>query len=59
MTIYKVEQNRLSYDYGHVIGTVVVGYYSTKEKAEKAKEEAEKKDKIIWGNVYIEKIEVE
>ena len=56
MTIYKVEQNRLSYDYGHVVGTVVVGYYSTKEKPKRQKKKLKKRIKSFGERFTLKKL---
>ncbi len=59
MTIYKVEQERLSFDKGTFQGWEEVGYFSTKEKAEKKETECKNRDEIAYGRVKVTAIEVE
>ena len=60
MKIYKVQQEKLSFDWGRFEGYVEIGYYTTKERAEQVKEEtlAETKGDICRGEVKIIEIEV-
>ena len=60
MKAYKVEQERLSFDWGRFEGWDLVGYYFKKEKAEAiAKERYENRCKVVQGKVKITEIEIE
>ena len=60
MKIYKVEIASLSYDWGRFEGWRLLGYYTTKAKAEQvAKEAYENRCPIDTGKAQITEIEVE
>lgn len=60
MKVYKVEIERLSFDMGHFLGWIELGYFTSKAKAERvAKETYENRCPIDRGNTRITEIEVD
>ena len=60
MKAYKVEIERLTFDWGRHDGWRLLGYYTNKEKAERiAKEAYEKRDKIDTGKTRITEIKID
>ncbi len=60
MKAYKVEIEKLTFDWGRHDGWRLLGYYANKEKAERiAKEAYENRDHIITGEPRITEIEID
>lgn len=60
MKAYKVEIEKLSYDWGRPIGWKLVGYYTNKEKAERMAAEAyENRNYIDTGRTRVTEIEID
>ena len=60
MKAYKVEIEKLSFEWGRHIGWEVIGYYANKEKAEKIASDAyENRCKYVEGEVNISEIEID
>lgn len=60
MKIYKVEIERLSFDYGYFLDWDLVGYYMNKEKAERvAKDTYDNRCVVDQGETKITEIEVD
>ena len=60
MKAYKVEIEKLSYDWGRPEGWRLIGYYTNKDKAEKtAKEAYANRNHIDTGRTRITEIEID
>lgn len=60
MKAYKVEIEKLSFDWGRFEGYRLIGYYTNKAKAERiAKKEYENRCKIDTGETKITEIEID
>ena len=60
MKAYKVEIEKLSYDWGRPEGWRLIGYYTNKDKAEKKKKEAyANRNHIDTGRTRITEIEID
>jgi hypothetical protein len=60
MKAYRVEIEKLSFDYGRFEGYKLIGYYTNKEKAERiAKERYENRCKVVEGETQITEIEID
>ena len=60
MKAYKVEIEKLSYDWGRFEGWKLVGYYTKRKKAERmAVETYEKRNKLVTGRTRVTEIEID